>query len=132
MQNWTTMGSLNLNSQQWREEVHLWKHGKQWDPFTAQVVFSIYILSSRIVTNFTIDVWGASKQSQRRLEYKNTRSMQFVSKFMKNDLLFLKTKICMKHMARLEQAIKTILNSLAFFTNGWYEIVKNFLLSKKS
>ena len=58
-----------------------------WDPFTTQVVFSIDILSSRIVTCFTIDVWGAGESSLRRLEYKNTRSMQFVSKFMKNDLL---------------------------------------------
>lgn len=59
--------------------------------------------------------------------------MQFVSKFMKNDLLYLKTKICMKHMARLGQAIKTNLNVLAFFfVNGWYEIDKIFLLSRKS
>ena len=43
----------------------------------------------------------------------------------------------MKHMARLGQAIKTNLNALAFLSffllmNGWYDIVKNFLLSKKS
>ena len=36
----------------------------------------------------------------------------------------------MKHMARLGQAIKTNLNVLALFMNGWYEIVKIFLLSK--
>ena len=86
-----------------------------WDPFTAQVVFSIYILSSRIVTNLTIDVWGTGEPSLRRFEYKNTRSMQLVSKFTKNDLLYLKTKICMNHMSRLGQAIKTNLNALVFF-----------------
>jgi len=59
--------------------------------------------------------YGPGERSLRRLEYKSTRSMQFVSKFMKNDLLYLKTKICMKHMARLGQAIKTNLNVLAFF-----------------
>ena len=61
------------------------------DPFTAQVVFSIYIyiyiLSSRTGTCFTIDVWGVGEPSLRRLEYKSTRSMQFVSIFMKKDLL---------------------------------------------
>ena len=60
------------------------------DHFTAQVVFSIYILSSRIVTSLTIDVWGAGEPSLRRLEYKNTRNMQFVSKFMKKDLTIIK------------------------------------------
>ena len=39
-----------------------------WDPFTAQVDFSIYILSSRIVASFTIDVWGAGEPSLRRME----------------------------------------------------------------
>ena len=55
--------------------------------------------------------------------------MQFVSKFMKKDLLYLKTKIFIKYMARLGQAIKTNY-VLALFMNGWYEIVKIFLLSK--
>ena len=55
--------------------------------------------------------------------------MQFVSMFMKKVLPTL-NKNLYETMARLGQAIKTNLNVLALFMNGWYEIVKIFLLSK--
>ena len=56
--------------------------------------------------------------------------MQFVSMFMKKRFALLKKKNLYETIARLGQAIKTNINVLALFMNGWYEIVKIFLLSK--